>query len=1126
VIEQPLLFIDGATEGTTQWRAATLQMVNWGGFHGYHQAAFSPTATLISGASGTGKSTMLDAYLALMMPSDTPFNGASNDATTGRARSADQRNLVTYLRGKTDANRERGTDEMRDQVLRGAEGSTWGAVAMTFMDDNKRQFTVLRAYYVPRGATKFADITMKMATKDGPFDLRELADAVETKFDKRAMKNRFPGLEVFDTYAGFAQALYTRLGIGANGDGGNALRLLARMQTGQQVKTVDGLYKSMVLDEPATYAAADRAIGHFVDLERSYEAMLTEGEKAKVLERLPDLHRDYQSATASADLIDIFGVHRDGDTPFALWCLRTERALLDQAVRDNRQRRSVLYTTFTTARDNDVKLRLRIAELQRQQRENGGDVLDRLKTELADLDDRREEVFREQVKFEQRTQPLSVVIRSADEFSELRTTAEHFIESFPDKERELEDVRTELGRQQYPLEKQIRDLKDEHESLSGREGLVPPPLHRARVTIAEQMDCLPEDLPFVAELIDIAAGEERWRKAAEVTLSATARIMLIDEDLLDQLSRTIDSVHIPVRINFEGVPLHDYEEFRGDPRRISGKLVFKDSLFRWWVQNRVQVRSTDALCVQGPEELGGDDLRVTPNGQTRYGKRGAHGELRDRNIIGFSNKARLAEITEEISGLEASLGVLSRQAGAVGADLAKLRGRRDAYQFVLDIVWSAIDLDGVDAEIEAKKTEQQRILASSDILRHLKEDEERLSTEHTEVVRTKNLAEKDIGDLDAKHGGFANRQDVVSNEAKRIERGQSVSLHDGHSAHLDNEFAAVSRQGDLSGFEDGIVRLRKRLIDQGRQARESAQRASESLTRVFQAFQGRWPDPNLGVAITSYGGYRDLLDEILTTGLHERRQEWTRRLSMWSGQDLVPLNGAFETSIEDVEERLLPINDILATLPFGTGRDRLRISLRRLQREDIKRFRKDLKSLSSGTTEDPTDEQIETRFKRLRTFMNQIRKPEAGAGAKNATQRDYLLDVRKHVEITAVRLTTDGVEVSTYSALGGKSGGETQELVAFIVGAALRFQLGDESRTRPRFAPVILDEGFVKADSKFAGRAVAAWKGLGFQLIIGAPWDKVTALEPHMDVVLSITKNDSSGYSYVRPLSSRTGAVK
>jgi hypothetical protein len=89
-----------------------------------------------------------------------------------------------------------------------------------------------------------------------------------------------------------------------------------------------------------------------------------------------------------------------------------------------------------------------------------------------------------------------------------------------------------------------------------------------------------------------------------------------------------------------------------------------------------------------------------------------------------------------------------------------------------------------------------------------------------------------------------------------------------------------------------------------------------------------------------------------------------------------------------------------------------------------------------------------------------------------------------------------------------------------VVGAALRFQLGDESRTRPRFAPVFLDEGFVKSDSEFAGRAVAAWKGLGFQLIIGSPLDKVTALEPHMELVLSVTKNMTTGFSYITPLAS------
>jgi hypothetical protein len=55
-------------------------------------------------------------------------------------------------------------------------------------------------------------------------------------------------------------------------------------------------------------------------------------------------------------------------------------------------------------------------------------------------------------------------------------------------------------------------------------------------------------------------------------------------------------------------------------------------------------------------------------------------------------------------------------------------------------------------------------------------------------------------------------------------------------------------------------------------------------------------------------------------------------------------------------------------------------------------------------------------------------------------------------------------------------------------------------------------------DAEFAGRAVRAWKSLGFQLIIGVPLDKVTALEPHMDELLAITKNTTTNFSYLTPI--------
>ncbi len=1114
--QSALLYLPGATEGTTQWKAETLQMVNWGGFQGHAYTPIASTATLLSGASGTGKSTLLDAYLALMMPSDTPFNGASNDATTGRARGVDQRNLLTYLRGKLDTGREAGTGELTDQVLRGSDGATWGGVAMTFVDDNGRRLTVLRTYFVPRGATKSADITMKMATIDGRLDLRDLEPLAASRFDKRTLTARWPDMAVHHTYTDFSQTLFTRLGIGASGDGSKALRLLARIQGGQQVRTVDGLYKSLVLEEPATYAAADKAISHFIDLDASYQAMVTESEKARLLERLPQLHAELEEARATELMIDTFGIQRAGDSPFLLWQLRTEERLLDTAAAANREQRRTAAERFKTARDLELSLQNRIEDVVSQQKANGGDALEQLKRELEGLEARRDDTANRRAVFDNRISCLGIAPATVEDFAQARIDADSFLAGFETQYDEISREQRTVREAGYPLTVRREELQAEHDSLKGRTGLVPRRLHEVRLTVAAATGIDHAELPFVAELIDLAPGEQDWRKAAEVTLFSVARVMLIDERRLEHLSAVIDPIRLPFRIQFEGVALSAHRTRSSDPRHISGKLLYKDSPFSGWVHERVRRRGTDALCVNSPADLRGEGARVTRSGQTRHGSRGAHGELSDVPIIGFSNADRLAQIAADIAALTAQVGELARTEKALDSQLREIWQRKQAHQHVADCTWDSIDVNAVDEQIRDREDQRARILATSDVLQTLQHEEKRLRGDLEDASREKFGAEHDRKTLDEEHLTLVHRQDWVSVELTRIESGDGVRLADAQTEHLDVVFAGVGNPEDLTAFAGNVSRLRTRLAEASRSAREKAQTATESLCGIFEAYQGRWPDPNLGVAIESYSSYRDILDEITATGLHERRQEWRRRLSEWSGQDLVPLNGAFDTAIEDIEERLLPVNTILAELPFGPRRDRLRISLRRLRLDDITMFRRELKELSSGVTQDLSDDDIETRFTRLRAFINRIRRPEAGTKATTTT-RDTYLDVRKHVEITAVRVNAAGIEVATYASLGGKSGGENQELVAFIVGAALRFQLGDEDRVRPRFAPIFLDEAFVKSDSEFAGRAVNAWKGLGFQLIACAPLDKVTALEPYMELILTMTKSPK-GYSHITEL--------
>ena len=178
------------------------------------------------------------------------------------------------------------------------------------------------------------------------------------------LKKLFPGVRVHRTYAEFSAVLHARLGIGAGGDGAKALRLLARIQAGNQVRSVDELYKDMVLERPTTYAAADRAIEHFDDLDAAYAAMRTEERKLEVLSPITDLHERQVRATARLAELDSYGVAASGDTPLRQWLLRTHHRLIRDAVDANRaaRERATAALSASTSAERDLAADLEAAK--------------------------------------------------------------------------------------------------------------------------------------------------------------------------------------------------------------------------------------------------------------------------------------------------------------------------------------------------------------------------------------------------------------------------------------------------------------------------------------------------------------------------------------------------------------------------------------------------------------------------------------------------------------------------------------------------------------------------------------------------------------------------------------------
>ena len=70
--------------------------------------------------------------------------------------------------------------------------------------------------------------------------------------------------------------------------------------------------------------------------------------------------------------------------------------------------------------------------------------------------------------------------------------------------------------------------------------------------------------------------------------------------------------------------------------------------------------------------------------------------------------------------------------------------------------------------------------------------------------------------------------------------------------------------------------------------------------------------------------------------------------------------------------------------------------------------------------------------------------------------------------------------------------------------AALRFHLTGDNRNIPTFAPIVLDEAFIRTDANFTNTVLNVYKKMGFQLIIGTPNKSLTVIEPFVDNAVSI----------------------
>src|ERR1039458_2647790 len=222
--------------------------------------------------------------------------------------------------------------------------------------------------------------------------------------------------------------------------------------------------------------------------------------------------------------------------------------------------------------------------------------------------------------------------------------------------------------------------------------------YERRDQIALAANVPPADLPYAAELIDIADGQERWRPAAEKVMRSFGMRLLVPEHHRKAISEYIDNHDMRGLVEYSLVTAASAHQPLPRPDTLAGKLtVDTDHPSGLWLTAQL-ARRFDHACVETVRDLEQHRVAVTVRGTVKLP--GSHYRKDDRPeltspssyILGANTAAKCAALETEATQLAEA----KKKAVANAEDLDDRYQKLDAIldaasQLVTYADWTLLD---------------------------------------------------------------------------------------------------------------------------------------------------------------------------------------------------------------------------------------------------------------------------------------------------------------------------------------------------------------------------------------------------------------------------------------------------
>ncbi len=1092
--------------GPKGYRLHQLELLNWGTFDGqiYTTRPHGESALLI-GKNGTGKSTLVDALLTLLVrPGVRNFNVAAG----AKKRERDEK---SYLLGAFD----RGSDEdgqgVRVKHLR-PKGEQPAIILACFRnEDSGKAFTVAQLLYL---ASDHSVEKIYCFTDEERSIQQHLGGLTSSESLLKTLKKRgFRATKTFLEYEGWFQRK-TRVK-------SKAMEVFNQTVAVKDIQKLNDFIRDHMLEAPDRGEKIDSLLSHFTQLSEAHDSLVKVRQQRDLLEPVVRIGGDYREQAEALETAERLQVATE--TYFA----QRTVDLFVPAIEVKEQEREQLQR-------NQKLLALEIKEHQEQSRllKNQMDQVggDRLREIAQSMDLEQERRNRKQelsgsIQAALRNLAIATEISNENTFATMRSLLPSLAREHETQQDEIRQQRDESVLRRGEVRKRLTEMKSELAGLERRRENIPEWCVQLRHTLCNELGLAVRDLPFAAELMQVRADQGEWEPSIEKVLRGLALSLLVPDRYYSWVSSYVDRTRLAAQGRGQRLVYLRIADQTQDLRRtppslqsMIHKLEFREGqTLLPWLKAELSARY-DYVCCDTVEEFQSTrGLAMTRNCHVKTGPLRHEKDDRDRSfdpnsfVLGWDNRDKKRRLAQEIQRLTEEDQSWTTRLECNEQVLSRLQSQLGSIQMVLKIT-RFDEIDFVFHEQEIKKLEQERkaIEEQSDTLQLLKQ---RLSESEARCSELQINKDRLIGDERSLRDQIDNARKILKKSkqelAKRHADGrfdiQQASFHEidtelsGSPLTLENLFE--TEKNWRNRLEQRISRMR-RMIDPIR----------DKLTEAMSKFLRVCPEESvdLRAAIDYLEGFIDLRQRIMEDDLPRHEQRFKERLNEKVIHEIAVFRNGLDQERREIESKIELLNDSLRKLEYRPG-THIQLQPRPIRDAEITDFQSRLRECIEGSFDD-TPEANEARFTRIKELIVRMQADDT------RRWRDKVTDVRRWFDFVAAVIDVNTHDVvSVYQDSSGQSGGEKAKLAFTILVAAIAYQydLDPDHPVSDRFHFVVVDEMFSKVDDQHAEYALNLFRQFGLQLLIVAPLDaKARVTQPYVGYYLHIVKKENRSALY------------